>query len=303
MPGAAFQRGAAEGIGFYFAPGDCGLYDPATSCGSADGSTHPQVEYPGESPWVTAVGGTTVELDATGHKAFQTGWGDHRSSLSADATGWTPTPPGDYPTAYQSGGGGGTSVDYAQPGYQAPVVPGGLSGTLPDGTAAAQPMRVVPDVAVDADNNTGMLVGQTQVYPDGVARYHETRWGGTSLACPLFVGIQALAQQTNHGAALGFANPQLYKRSDSAAFDDVTDTPLGPGTNLGVVRNDYSNVHDPSSTVLTRLITFGHDGLLHATTGFDDVTGLGSPGAGYVRSYRGCEVVAPDVHRPAGCQG
>ena len=43
--------------------------------------------------------------------------------------------------------------------------------------------RAVPDVAVAADPNTGLLVGQTQTFPDGV-QYGEYRIGGTSLAAP-----------------------------------------------------------------------------------------------------------------------
>jgi hypothetical protein len=49
----------------------------------------------------------------------------------------------------------------------------------------------------------------------------------------------------------------------------VTDTPLGPSVPLGVVRNDYTNAADPTSPVTTRAYTFGHDGLLHATAGYD----------------------------------
>jgi subtilase family serine protease len=131
------------------------------------------------------------------------------------------------------------------------------------------------------------LVGQTQAYPDGTTQYHETRWGGTSLACPLFAALQALAQQAQGGTPIGFANPQLYGRYGSSAYQDVTDTPLGSGVLFGVVRNNYTNVHDPSSTITTELDTFAHDGQLHATTGYDDVTGVGAPSpSGYVESYR-----------------
>lgn len=79
---------------------------------------------------------------------------------------------------------------------------------------------------------------------------------------------------------IGFANPQIYqiyRTYGTTAYQDVTDTPLGPSTSLGVVRNDYTSPADPASPVTTRAYTFGHDGLLHATAGYDEVTGIGSP--------------------------
>ncbi|MBV9383193.1 MAG: S8/S53 family peptidase [Streptosporangiaceae bacterium] len=277
-----FLQGAAEGIGFYFSSGDCGEDDPHTGCPVyADG---PGTEWPPSDPHVTAVGGTTLEVGANGSQVWQTGWGDVASALTPDGTGWTPAPGTGYPATFEAGAGGGTSALYGQPSYQAGVVPASLSETLPDGSTTTTPMRVVPDVAADADNNTGILVGQTQTYLDGSTRYHETRWGGTSLACPVFAALQALAQQTL-GRPLGFANPALYARYGTYALQDVTDSPLGPGTLLGVVRNDYTNVSDPTSPVTTRVITFGDDGLLHATTGYDDVTGVGAPSTDYVDSY------------------
>jgi subtilase family serine protease len=282
-----FQQAAAEGIGIYFASGDCGADDPTTGCAQGLGSDTPQAEYPAESPWVTAVGGTSLAIDSSGHQLFQSGWGELLSTPTVDNSGWTPNPPGGYPDAYDAGSGGGISRDYAQPQYQKGVVPAALATSFLNGTTAASPMRVVPDIAAVADNNTGMLVGQTQLYLDGVARFHETRYGGTSLAAPLFAGLQALAQQAQGGVAIGFANPQIYARYGSAAIQDVTDTPLGPNVNFGVVRDNYANPQDPNSAISTRLDTFAHDGLLHATVGYDDETGVGAPSpTGYLSSYR-----------------
>jgi subtilase family serine protease len=268
-----FKQGAAEGIGFYFSSGDCGADDPDTSCTVyPDG---PGTEFPPSDPYVTAVGGTAMEVGASGHQVAQTGWGDLVSNLSADGTGWTPDPGTGYPAAFTGGSGGGTSQLYRQPRYQAGVVPTSLSTVLPNGKPLAQPMRVVPDVSMDADNNTGILVGLTQAYPDGTNRYHETRLGGTSLSAQLFAGLQAVAQQVS-GHPIGFANPLLYDRDGTAAYDDIT------GTSLAVVRHDYSNISDPTSPVRTRVITLGQAGLLHATPGYDNLTGLGSPSTTYL---------------------
>ena len=75
--------------------------------------------------------------------------------------------------------------------------------------------RVEPDISMDADPTTGMLVGETQTFPDGTY-YDQYRIGGTSLSSPLFAGVMALADQAA-GGPLGFVNPLLYKlaRDDS----------------------------------------------------------------------------------------
>jgi hypothetical protein len=72
--------------------------------------------------------------------------------------------------------------------------------------------------------------------------------------------MQALAEQAQGGAPIGFANPQIYARYGTPAIQDVTHTPFGPDVNFGVVRNNYSNPQDPNSTISTRLDTFAHDG-------------------------------------------
>jgi subtilase family serine protease len=222
-----FQEGAAEGIGFYFGSGDCGANDPATPCGAGEGSTKPQSTFPADDPWATGVGGTSMALGKNGHQLWQTGWGISRSDLTPDGTGWTPAPGTGYPATFRGGAGGGASAEYPQPAYQAGVVPLAMAQTQPDGTTTSVPMRVAPDVSMDADNSTGMLVGETVVLADGTTEYTEIRWGGTSLACPLFAGIQALAE-AGTGVPIGFANPQIYARYGTSAYQDVTDTPLGP---------------------------------------------------------------------------
>jgi subtilase family serine protease len=279
-----FQRAAVEGIGVYFVSGDFGPDNPASP--STDfGQPDPTTEYPAENPNVTAVGGTTLAIDGNGRKLFQASWGGLASTLTADGTGWTPAPGTGYPDNFLSGGGGGTSPNYRQPAYQADVVPTSLSTRLLTGKPIA-PSRVVPDVAMDAANETGMAIGETMVTPEGKAVYTEVRWGGTSLATPMFVGVQALSQQAAKHP-LGFANPALYQRYQRSPglFDDVTDTPLGPNTSFGVVRVDYTDPADPSSPIRTRFVTLAHDGLLHATAGYDNATGLGTVGGDYVRSY------------------
>ncbi|WP_235215512.1 S53 family peptidase [Phaeacidiphilus oryzae] len=246
-----FQEGAAEGIGFDFASGDDGDEQAATGTR--------QVGEEAGLPWVTAVGGTTLALDGSGGYAFETPWGDERSDLSADKRSWTALP-----GHFTSGSGGGVSKRSAQPDYQRGVAPAGH--------------RAVPDVSALADPATGFLVGQTQTFPGGSARYGEYKIGGTSLASPLFTGLQALVRQKT-GKPVGFANPALYALARQGAFRDVVDR------RTAVVRNTFVNKVDASKGVTTSLLTESADTSLRGTRGYDTATGLGSPGPTYLSSW------------------
>jgi subtilase family serine protease len=61
---------------------------------------------------------------------------------------------------------------------------------------------------MDADAQSGMLIGLTQTFPNG-AHYGQFKEGGTSLASPLLAGVIADVDQAA-GASLGFLNPALY---------------------------------------------------------------------------------------------
>ena len=108
-------------------------------------------------------------------------------------------------------------------------MPPGLAAALIGGKPAAQPMRVVPDVAMDADPMTGFMTGATQKLPSGAIGYAESTIGGTSLATPLFAGLMADAEQAA-GHPFGFLNPALYDMARSSAFHDVSKTSLGADT-------------------------------------------------------------------------
>ncbi|WP_327291161.1 S53 family peptidase [Streptomyces sp. NBC_01198] len=262
-----FQLGAVEGIGFYFSSGDAG--DNVASTGVK------QADTPGNSPWATSVGGTSLAVGKNDKYQWETGWGTERAPLSADGKTWT-----GFPGPYTSGAGGGTSKLYDQPFYQRGVVPDSLA--LANGGTVKQ--RVEPDIAAVADPNTGFLVGQTQSYPDGSLQYSTYRIGGTSLAAPVIAGVQALSQEARHGIAIGFANPLIYDKYGTPVYHDVTDHPLGQGQGLAVVRVDYANTFDASEGTIVSLRTLGADASLHATVGYDDVTGVGTPAKGYVTS-------------------
>ncbi len=248
-----FRQAALEGIGMYFSSGDSG--DEVANLGYAS------PDFPASHPLVTAVGGTSLGVGKNDNYLFQTGWGTATTTLTNGA--WVPDPPG----AYLYGAGGGTSRVFAEPDYQKPVVPKKLAKAQ-----GGKPARVVPDVSLVGDPNTGMLVGQTQTFPDGTVKYSEYRLGGTSLSSPLMAGMMALADQ-RAGGRHGFANPALYGGYGTPAYRDVV-APLAP---IADVRNDYVNSVDASGGTTTKLRTFDQTGTLQTTPGYDDVTGVGTP--------------------------
>ena len=84
---------------------------------ASSGDNGAPVSYPSVSPNVLSVGGTTLHLDSSGNLT------------SAGETGW-------------SGSGGGISTQESQPSYQ-------------NGVVTQSTTRTNPDVAYDADPNTG----------------------------------------------------------------------------------------------------------------------------------------------------
>src|SRR4051794_40141325 len=132
---------------------------------------------------------------------------------------------------------GGTSLYESLPSYQAA-----------DGSGATR--RTVPDVSADANPSTGM-----SVY-DSVSGLGQTGWfqvGGTSASAPLWAGIIASADQARVNAGLG----QLSSTQTLTLLYS-----LGGSSSYG------SDFHD---------ITVGSNYAGSARTGYDLVTGLGSP--------------------------
>lgn len=252
-------QGVTEGIGIYFSSGDNSDESLVQGYRSAD--------WPASSPFVTAVGGTSLAVGADNHYLFETGWGSTTATWNSSTSNWSPTPPGNW--IY--GAGGGVSTLFAEPSYQQGVVPAGVF------IAQKRTGRAVPDVASIADPNTGYLIGETQTFPDGSVKYSEYRIGGTSLSSPIFAGIMALADQAA-GYVHGFANPLLYSLVGSSAFTDVT----SPAATWAVVRVNYNNSIDASDGVTYILRTLNQTLSLQTTIGYDDVTGVGTPASGFL---------------------
>jgi subtilase family serine protease len=244
-------QGALEGMTINFSSGDSG--DEVANVG------RPEADFPASDPWVTAVGGTSLGIGANGKTVVETGWETTKSTLSNGAWG---------PAAYLYGSGGGTSRLFAEPRYQRGVVPDSLARMNQTGNNRG---RVVPDISMDGDPNTGFLIGETQTFPDGVY-YDQYRIGGTSLSAPLFSGVMAVSNQLVHFDH-GFINPVLYQfTSRTRAIIDVRHV------TGGVVRVDFANGVDATDGTVTSVRTFDFQGLaIHTAPGYDNVTGLGRP--------------------------
>jgi subtilase family serine protease len=269
-----FMKGATEGIGFNVSSGDCGDDAAGLTGPNCDPqSARAQTEWPASSPWVTAVGGTALAASRTGAYQWETNMGDSRSVLTADGRAWDP-----FPGFFYFGGGGGTSEDFAQPSYQAGVVPDAVARRLPSGVRSPKPMRTVPDVAMNGDLLTAVFVGQTD--PE-TGQYTETQVGGTSASAPMFAAVLADAAQGAH-KTFGFVNPMLYQGARSGLFTDVVDHPAAAPNPVSTVLDLGSNA-DGSRKV--RLYELGQDHGLSAVAGYDEATGLGSPRKAFLTSF------------------
>jgi subtilase family serine protease len=176
--------------------------------------------YPAYSPKVVAVGGTILTRDSNGNWSSETGWGNNLGSS-----------------------GGGISKYETQPAYQ--------SGVTPSSTK-----RTIPDVAFDADPNSGVSVYDSYNGDSTGGPWYQ--FGGTSLSSPCWAALVAIADQIRAGHGQGSLDgpsqtlPTLYNlyRNATAYARDFHD--IKTGTSLG----------SPHYT---------------AVTGYDLVTGIGSP--------------------------
>lgn len=203
------QATTQQGITFFSSSGDNGATDFADLHASVL-SPAATTSFSPDDPWVTSVGGTSITTD--GGNVQEQAW---------------------------SKGGGGFSSFFPEPSYQQ-TLPLVVQGQL-------QHRRGVPDVAGDADPNTGLafIVGG--------------QWataGGTSASAPLWAAIGAIADQMA-GHPLGFINPALYKIAASSHYTQ-----------------DFRDITVGNNTVSTSTVDVpGYA----AVTGWDPITGLGAP--------------------------
>ncbi|WP_250501199.1 S53 family peptidase [Caballeronia sp. GAWG1-5s-s] len=163
----AFQSAAALGITVCVASGDNGSGD-----GVNDGADH--VDFPASSTYALGCGGTSLRANGN-QSSSETVWNNGAGGGAS---------------------GGGVSATFALPAWQE-----GLHVTRAGGQHSPLTKRGVPDVAGDADPETGY-----EVRVDG----HNMVIGGTSAVAPLWAGLIARINAIK-GAPVGYINPQLYK--------------------------------------------------------------------------------------------
>ncbi|MEP7055613.1 MAG: S53 family peptidase, partial [Actinomycetota bacterium] len=220
----AFISAAANGVTVLGSSGDGGTANAKKTPVHAGGTTFPfpTVEWPASDPLVTGVGGTYLCTDPNNTLT--------RTVDSADPPAKCITNPGAAEVGWTFSGGGFSHV-FSRPSYQ-DVLPTG-STAIPAGT------RGVPDIALQASAGTGALV-YISLPPDGNSGLNcagtpcSTGWfdiGGTSLSCPQWAGLVAIADQMN-GGGLGLINPALYKMAANPALyaNDFFDVTLGNNT-------------------------------------------------------------------------
>jgi subtilase family serine protease len=245
-----FQMAATEGMTVVAAAGDSGAADCDTSLPATGGLA---VDFPGTSPYVTSIGGTTLS-EGTGNY-----WSSTNNSSNGSALSYIPEVVwnDDASTDSLSAGGGGASIDFPKPSWQTgPGVPN-------DGA------RDVPDIAFAASpNHDGYLMcesaGDAYCLNGGFrdANSNLDVVGGTSAATPSFAGVIALLNQ-KLGSTQGVINPTIYSLASVStdAFHDIT-----AGNNFVTCR--VGSISCPSSAPYQ----FGFS----AGVGYDQASGWGS---------------------------
>ena len=264
---ALFQQAAAQGQTLIASAGDSG----STECFGYSTSTAQQealaINYPADSPYVTAIGGTQMQAGTFGAGTSQY-WASAGSSpvLSSllsyvPETIWNE----DSATYGFASGGGGTSGLFAAPTWQQGVA----------GIPSTNAFRLNPDISFQASvaspgylacssDPSSFATGQTSSCAVGVydsSGRFVTSAGGTSFGAPIFAGLMAVLNQVKHGTGQGSVNPTLYGLAANSAtyasvFHDIT-----------TGNNDCALIAADCSAGLAQY---------QAGTGFDEASGLGS---------------------------
>ena len=148
--------------------------------------------------------------------------------------------------------GGGFMTGTAIPSWQQ------ISGVINTSNKGSTTLRNAPDVAMEANFDNPTVSNGT----------FQTGYGGTSFAAPRWAGFIALANQqavANGLGTVGFVNPTLY--------------------NIGVSSNFGSDFHDITSG--NNKPSAGSGTGFNAVTGYDLVTGWGSPKAALITTLAG----------------
>ncbi len=158
-------------------------------------------------------------------------------------------------TAWVDSGGGISPDSIAIPSWQQ------LAGVINSSNKGSTTLRNGPDVSANANFTFYVCADQTTCTAND--------YGGTSFAAPMWAGYIALANQqlaSNGDATLGFINPTIYAQNITSSYS--------------------TDFHD---------ITSGTSGSFSAVTGYDLVTGWGSPnGIGLINALTGGSSPTPN---------
>ncbi|MGA2740023.1 MAG: S53 family serine peptidase [Bryobacteraceae bacterium] len=150
-------------------------------------------------------------------------------------------------TAWSDSGGGISPDSIPIPAWQK------LSGVINSSNKGSTTLRNGPDVSANANFTFYVCADQTTCTAN--------EYGGTSFATPMWAGYIALVNQqlvTNGQPTIGFLNPTIYAQNVTSVYD--------------------TDFHD---------ITSGTSGSYSAVTGYDLVTGWGSPNTGLIAALSG----------------
>jgi subtilase family serine protease len=153
---------------------------------AAAGDAASAVYYPATSPDVTAVGGTSLAFNSNGTLASESAW--------------------------SSGGGGCSAYELAS-----------SAQVSEDAQAGCGLKRAVPDVALDADPNSGVAVYDSTAY-DGSSGWWTV--GGTSVSTPIWAAESA-------ATAYVPTQPNLYSSNPTPRLKDITSGSNGHPTLVG----------------------------------------------------------------------
>jgi subtilase family serine protease len=248
----AFKAAAAKRVTVFASSGDDGTANGTKAPVAKGGALipYPTVLWPASDPLVTGVGGTYLCTDPLAN-TLQLRTPYFVQGVGAKCGSNTYNPGHNFAEVAWTFAGGGFSHVFSTPTYQ---------NALPAGSTAIGTMRGVPDIAFQASSGTGALV-YLSLPPDGNgSSVGNAGWysvGGTSLSAPQWAGLAAIgAQMKGHG--LGLINPALYQLASNPA----------------TYANDFFDIATGNTNQIEPSVP-GYP----ATSGWDPVTGLGTPNA------------------------
>lgn len=196
---------------------------PGVTFVASSGDSGSGVQYPAASPYVIAVGGTTLPLDSQGN-------------VTGPEIAW-------------GGSGGGISAYESEPTYQSDYLIPGAGGK-----------RSVPDVAYDADPSTGVAVYES---PQTVGQPGWWQVGGTSIGAPQWAALIALADQVRSAGPLlstDLTSSPVYTAASVAAYAsnyrDITMGSNGPCGSVCAASVGYDFVTGLGSPLASALVPY-----------------------------------------------